>query len=409
MQRTALVKKTACSMHCRRASPGQRSSSRLIAAIALAMTVGTQSSMAAAAQDARPSELQQVLDRVVSKGERLGVLASVDAPRMHLHWTGAAGTLARDSSAPLHGNQPFRIASVTKVFVAAAIFRLIEDGALGLYDPIVSHVSAETASTLQSGGYDPKAITVAQLLGHTSGMANFGPSDAYERAVLEHQKEHKRWSRAEQIEFTIQHEKPVGRPGEKYAYSDTGYVILGEIIERASGKSLAAYVRESLKFGELHLHSTYWETLEPAPRGLPVRAHQYWGSTDVTDFDPSLDLYGGGGLVSTTADLNAFFRALLNGRLFRLPSTLSMALLPVDAQQKLEHPRALLLGARPFGRHVCWAHGGYWGTIAMYCPDIDATVSFTIDQTLDESSADNRRQLLEGLAAVLDGPAEGTQ
>jgi len=183
-------------------------------------------------------------------------------------------------------------------------------------------------------------------------------------------------------------------------------VILGETIERASGKPMAAYFRQALKFDALQLKSTYWETLEAAPAGLPARAHQYWGSTDVTGFDPSLDLYGGGGLVSTTSDLDRFFRALLTGRLFQHPSTLSMALLPVEPQQPMEHPRALLLSARSFGKRKCWAHGGYWGTAAMYCPDIDAAISTTIDQTLDESSAANRRQLLEGLAAVLDRAVE---
>ena len=321
-------------------------------------------------------KLQGVLDQVVAgSNDHLGVVASISAPRIHLDWSGVSGTVARDSTLALQPDQPFRIASTTKVFVAAAIFRLIEDGLLGLYDPTSDHISPATARIRASGGYDPKAITVAELLGHTSGLADFGPSPAYEQAVLAHQKDNKRWTRLEQIQFAMEYEKPVGRPGEKYYYSDTGYVILGEIIERVSGESMAAYVRQALNFSTLDLKSTYWETLEPDPTGLPQRAHQYWGRTDVTDFDPSLDLYGGGGLVSTTANLNRFFGALLTGRLFKHSSTLAMALLPLQPEQPMRHPRTLLLYTERFSRHLCWAQGGYWGTVTMYCPDIDVAVS----------------------------------
>ncbi|HVW68498.1 MAG TPA: serine hydrolase domain-containing protein, partial [Steroidobacteraceae bacterium] len=375
---------------------------KIIGSLALILTALALPALGAPT-DSRVAPLQQVLDQLVAGNRRLGVVASVDAPSLRLKWSGAAGALGRDSTVRLQPNQPFRIASVTKVYVAAAVIRLIEDGRLGLYDPITLRISSETADALKSGGYDPARITVAELLGHTSGIATFGPSDAYERAVMEHQKAHKVWTRAEQIEFTMEHEKPVGQPGEKYYYSDTAYIVLGEIIERVSGKSLAAYVRQSLKFNELHLKSTYWEKLEPQPKGLPARAHQYWGDVDVTGFDPSLDLFGGGGIVSTTADLNEFFRALLTGRVFRRPSTLSLALLPVRPEKTIEHPRALMIAARQFGRHECWAHGGYWGTTAMYCPDIDAAVSMTIDQTLDDKgAAENMRQVLDGLAAALD-------
>src|SRR5215469_15389616 len=102
-------------------------------------------------------KLQGVLDQVVAGStDHLGVLASVSAPGIHLDWSGASGTVARDSTGALQPDQPFRVASTTKVFVAAGIFRLIESGLLRLYDPISDHISPETARTLQSGGYVPK-------------------------------------------------------------------------------------------------------------------------------------------------------------------------------------------------------------------------------------------------------------
>lgn len=382
-------------------------------ALGVLLVITTLSALPAFAASGATDKLQSVLNRVVAESpDHLGVLASVDAPGIHLEWSGAAGTVARDSRTPLRADTPFRIASVTKVYVAAAIFRLIESGRLGLYDPIIERISPETAKVLESGGYDPKAITVAELLGMTSGLADFGPNDEYLRAVLRHQREHKRWTRLEQIQFTMQYEKKVGNPGEKYYYSDTGYIILGEIIERLSGEALPTYVRQALNFAGLHANSTYWETLEPAPLAQPPRAHQYWADIDVTDFDPSLDLWGGGGLVSTTADLSRFFRALLTGQLFRSPSTLPMALLSDQPKIPMHRPGALMLDAMNFGRHECWYHAGYWGTFAMYCPDIDVAVATTIDQTLDDDAHGafaNQMKLLSGLAAVLDGALRPTR
>jgi len=380
-----------------------RLTKRTCALLLLVTALTAAQAFASAPRSPLAEKLQGVLNQVVAGSpDHLGILASIDAPRIHLRWSGAAGTIARNSKVALRADQPFRIASVTKVFVAAAIFRLIEEGRLGLYDPIIEHISPETAKVLESGGYDPKAITVAQLLGMTSGLGDFGPNPEYLRAVRQHWREHKRWTRLEQIEFTVKYEKKVGSPGERYYYSDTGYIILGEIIHRVSGEHMPAYIRKSLDFSGLGMKSTYWETLEPIPPGLPARAHQYWGSIDITHLDPSLDLWGGGGLVSTTEDLNRFFRALLTGRLFKNQSTLAMALLPDQPIVPRRYPGPLMLDTESFGRHECYAHEGYWGTIAMYCPDIDVAVATTIDQTLDRNFYANQQKLESGLVAVLE-------
>src|SRR5205807_7846965 len=112
----------------------------------------------------------------------------------------------------------------------------------------------------------------------------------------------------------------------QYSYADTGYVILGEIVERTTGKPLPAAVSDLLKLKSLGIRSTYFESLEPPPPGALPRAHQYLGAADIHDIDPSFDLYGGGGQVSTTADLSRFFKALFQGRVFDHPETLAAGL-----------------------------------------------------------------------------------
>ena len=84
-----------------------------------------------------------------------------------------------------------------------------------------------------------------------------------------------------------------------------------------TGESLATAVRRLLHFRRIGLLDTYWEQLEPPPDDSS-RAHQYDGAFDNVVLDASHDLYGGGGLVSTVADVATFYRALVpRGRLRR--------------------------------------------------------------------------------------------
>ena len=97
-----------------------------------------------------------------------------------------------------------------------------------------------------AGGYRPDAITVRQVLVHTSGIYDVGQDPAYQAAV--NADPAKRWTRLEQVRFAMDHGAPVGEPGTVYAYSDTGYSLLGEIIERATGTPLADAYRTLLDF-----------------------------------------------------------------------------------------------------------------------------------------------------------------
>lgn len=328
-----------------------------------------------------------------------GVLASVSAPAIALNWSGAAGELERGKPDLLLPNEPFRIASITKVFVAAGIFRLIEDGRLGLYDPIAWHLMPSTYLALREGGYHPEEITVQQLLAHSSGLYDYAQDPAFQRAFLKPDSRHRRWTRSEEIEWAMQHGKPLGKPGERYAYSDTGYILLGEIIEIVSNQSMAAYLRGALRYEQVGLGSTYFETLEEAPDHQQPLAHQYAG-VDATYYDPSFDLYGGGGIVSTTADLNRFFKALIDGRVFKHQSTLAAALMTVPAAHADSDPnRSNMLGIVQFGTRMCWAHSGFWGNESLYCPDVDLAVSYTINDAHNPAEA---RFLHAALAAALD-------
>jgi D-alanyl-D-alanine carboxypeptidase len=325
------------------------------------------------------SDLSRILERAASDEMTPSVIAAVYAPGQDVNWTGAVPGAGRFSQVTAHPDQPFRIASVTKIYVAAAVLRLVEDGQLDLQDPMARRLGPETLSMLGVAGYDPAAITLSHLLSHTSGLLDHAQTATYGDDIAANP--YRRWTRREQIAMALAAGAPLAPPGTVFRYSDTGYVIIGEILERVTGETLGASVRRLLAFESLGLTQTYWETLEPAPAGASSRARQYMMDWDATDIDPSFDLYGGGGLISTVSEMARFVRALVHGHLFEKPGTLPAGLLtPRVLRQPESFLHANLCMSFPMGERMGWGHSGFWGCVAVCCPDRDLTVAATINQ-----------------------------
>jgi len=322
-----------------------------------------------------PTRLQRTLDDFLRAHPTFpGVVMTVRAPR--LTWTGAAGVADRASRKPLTTDATFRIASVGKTFTAAAILRLVEDGKLALDDRIAKQLSSSSVVLLRKGGYDVDAIRVRHLLTHTSGLYDFAEDKDYQAYVVSHPRH--RWTRGEQVRFAMTHGRPVFEPGSSETYSDTGYVLLGEMLERVTGRGLAAAYRTLLPFDRLNLDETYLETLEPRPAHAKPRAHQYFGTVDTIGIDPSFDLYGGGGHVSTVDDLARFYRGLFDGRVFEKPATLRTML----GKASPHAPSELGMGIfyLPIGGETCWFHNGFWGINVVHCPRSGVTIASMVNQ-----------------------------
>lgn len=319
-------------------------------------------------------ELQKILaDEVAANSVLPGEQLYIYAPKQGLDVSLAAGLFDRKSKLLLDPHHLFRVASVTKTFTAASILRLYEKGKIKLAEPINRYLPEEYNAILETDGYSTNIITVRQLLTHTSGIYDYGTDLRYYAAVLSNSAHH--WTRTEQIQAAIKWGKPYFEPGKGFHYSDTGYILLGEMIERLSGKPLGKAYRILLDFKKLGLNETYLETLETAPAGVKSVSHPYLGETDTIDFDPSFDLYGGGGLVSSTEDLARFYRALLNGKVFRRGSTLqTMLAVPPTNENALGGGYAMGIARRKIAGNLCWGHSGFWGTHSYYCPEPDITV-----------------------------------
>ena len=281
-----------------------------------------------------------------------------------LYGLSAGGEEMSFEQGALKATTPLRIASVTKTYVAATALRLWEEGKLDLEAPIARYIDPAFASTLEEDGYDADTITVRQLMSHTSGMADHAQTQDFFDTILKDPGH--MWTRGEDLRGLVDWTDPVGTPGERFSYSDTGYVLLGHIIEKQSGMKLAVAARTYLGLDALGLPDTYWEIMEVGEGTADRRAHQMFEGMDTYGWSASLDLYGGGGIVSSPRDMARFFQALFSGSVFKKAGTLEMMLsadgLPSDS------PYRLGVFVKEYEGVTYYEHSGFWGTLAIYNP-----------------------------------------
>ena len=202
-------------------------------------------------------------------------------------------------NAPVTADTVFQIQSITKTFTAAAIMMLVEEGKVSLDDPVGRHLDGTPESW--------KPITVRHLLNHTSGIKDFinEPTASLRVDVTEQEVLAATAPRA--LNFT---------PGEKYAYSNTGYHLLAMIIRKVTGKFYGDFLAERI-FKPLGMEHTRVQELSAV---VPGRAAGYlWRDKLVNGgyVAQSILSYGGGGVLSTAADLAKWDAALRGEKMLK--------------------------------------------------------------------------------------------
>ena len=298
----------------------------------------------------------------------------------------AATGQADPEGTPMRATTPVRIASITKTFVAAAVLRLWEQGRLDLDTSIDALISTEINELLQSDGYHTQDIKVRHLLLHASGMADH-VGDEYVQQVFSNPK--RVWTPAQQIEVLIQTTDPLSKPGTQFSYSDTGYVVLGEVVSRVTQSPLNAAVRELLKLEQLNLTSLHWDEIEQPAAEVADRAHQWIDGADIFSIHGSMDGHGGGGLVASVLDVAAFYQALFTGKVFSNASTLETMMSapghPADSPYRYGLFNFEVAGQTAFH------HGGFWGTYVTHVPSMGLTIAGV---ALDQSGYEDLRGLM---------------
>ena len=223
-------------------------------------------------------------------------------------WVGASGTLLRRGGAAVTPAARFRIASITKLFVATVVLQLAQENQLAVTDTLDRFMPAFPGA----GG-----ITVGQLLDHTSGVPDYGQIEEFTSRLL---KDRGRRFTNEQVLSLVAHRKRDFAPGTDYAYSNSDYLLLAEVIAAATHDTWAAQVRQRI-LNPLQLTDTYIAGAEPA--SAPVIPGYFDADNDGTEENietgqswPSLETSEGaaGAIVSTAADLATFGDALYHGR-----------------------------------------------------------------------------------------------
>lgn len=222
---------------------------------------------------------------------------------------------------------PFHAASIGKMVTATLIMRLVESGALSLDSPLTGLLpSDETAGLFEVGGEDHSGrVTPIQLLSHTSGVADYfgGPVTTgadFLSLIVTHPDRF--WNPADFLAFSRDRQRPVGRPGARFSYSDTGYVLLGRIIEEATGRPFHTVVHEQV-FEALGMADSFLpHRSEPARRRTtaPDLARFWLDDHEASRFTSVSCDWAGGGIVSTLDDLARFSRAFSSDRLLTAES-----------------------------------------------------------------------------------------
>lgn len=325
---------------------------------------------------AQVTERLRAFVETAAGGAGPGALLAVDVPSRDLHWRGAAGFFARGSGEPLRPEHAFRIASMSKTITATVALLLVErgdwtlDARLGelLPDSIVSRV------WVRDGVSRGAEITLRQLLSHTAGLWDFAMSREWQREI-DRGDPRRFFPPAEILDFALAHGAPVGLPGERFSYSDTGYALVGHALERRTDSSYAALCRE-LVLDPLGMADTWLEGHEE-PRG-PALSHPYVGERDGLGVNGSVD-WAAGGHVSTTDDLARLLRGIFEGGLFKSRATLEAMLTTVPADERGGY--GLGVGVRELGGQRSLGHSGFWGSFMAWLPDHAATLVGTVNRT----------------------------
>ncbi|KPH93965.1 hypothetical protein AMS58_14410 [Pseudoalteromonas porphyrae] len=376
-------------------------------------------------------KLDDVYQTAESDPEIINLAMSVESPAQKFSWHQAGGIAYPKTGEEMTIQTPFRIASIGKTFTATLIMQMIEAGSLSLSTPI-SDILTDSDMPLhhtlnelhQIGGIsNGESLTVGQLLNHTSGLRDYIADEPDDDAtshslaalqILDVTKllptgiSKQSWTSISVLEYFFSsgmHQYAKNSPGENYHYSDTNYLLLGIIIEKISGMSLADNYQVEI-FSQSEMNFAYLEWHEAAKGKGP--AHHY-SNLSPFGIDENIDViasglntsfdWAGGGIVSNIEELNSYVSDLFNDKLFQNVSTLKEMQKTVNIENE---SFSYGLGMKRMEYQlahktvVVYGHDGAWGTGMYYIPATDTSIVFTINQAAPQ----DKDWLLEILRAL---------
>jgi CubicO group peptidase (beta-lactamase class C family) len=270
--------------------------------------------------DQLAKQLQARLDSTVAQDHAIyNAVLLVEAPKKNFIFKGASGLANPNAGIEMQPADLFRTASIGNMACAALVMKLVEAGKFGLDDKISQYLPESITAGLheyQGQSYGAQ-ITIRQLMGHTSSLPDYffdgdqNGNQLPDFIELMLAQPDKFWQPEETIAYAKAALSPFFPSGQGFHYSDTNYQLLGLIIQNVIGKALHEVYREHL-FNPLGMNNTYVEYYETPRPAIPGRglSHVYLGLLDYTDLRAISADWAGGGLASTTEDLNRFVGTL---------------------------------------------------------------------------------------------------
>ncbi|MGC4108163.1 MAG: serine hydrolase domain-containing protein [Thermomicrobiales bacterium] len=309
-----------------------------------------------------PSEetLAAAITDILTQNEVPGAIVRLSTPGLQ-PWTGAFGVANTETGAPMQADMHGRIGSITKPMVATLVLQLVDAGAIGLDDTLISLLPS--AATLPNA----ETITLRNLLTMRSGVFNFTQQEGVFDTIIDNPT--RGWTAEELI--AIAAAKPANfDPGTQFEYSNTNYIILGEIVERITGTSVPQVFRERLT-DPCGLSETSWPSGPDLPEpfadgyarmpleGAVTEHSSQDGPTRMilaTVIDASA-AGAAGAVISTISDLDRWVDVLIDGKAIEpATSRAQLDLLPILKPDGEPSGMAYGMGVADFGGIV--GHNG---------------------------------------------------
>lgn len=294
---------------------------------------------------------------------------------------------------PLTPEHIFRIGSITKQFTSTAILKLIEQGKIDLQDPITKF--------LPDYPMQGKVITIEHLLTHTSGIKSY---TSLVQVVGSKETKAKLYTPKEMIDL-FKNERMDFNPGDNYLYNNSGYFLLGAIIEKASGKTLNTYFKENF-FQPLGMSNTSGDD----PKKPSVATGYYrQRKFEIADYIHPTAAYAAGSIFSTVDDLWKWNQALFSGSLVN-KELIEKAWTPLmlNDGSKRNYGYGWQLGR--IGDKRVIGHGGTidgFQSYAMYVPDADVFVAI-LSNNMSATPEEYAYRAAAMVMGALDNPAKIT-
>lgn len=263
------------------------------------------------------NKYQLLLKNVAGSGV-VGINMSVYTPQAGM-WLGAAGKADLYNNVSMKPCTISRMGSTVKMFTAVTVLKLAEEGKLNIDDKASNYLQGDVITKIENAD----KATIRQLLQHSSGIYNYIQNLQFQTASLNNLI--KEWKPVELLQYAYG-KKAYFNPGADVSYSNTGYIMLGMIIEKVTGKPFYKIFEEKI-FTPLNLTSTKFAAENPVPAGIARGYIDFYSNLQVTEstYYSGWDYYtADGGLISNPYDMNRFFTALMTGQIINNMSLTQM-------------------------------------------------------------------------------------